>query len=536
MAVVARWLLLMRQRHAEQIAVRLEAAAIDVDEDRVGDGDWLLLRVVRPHHDAEPRPLADRRHHQVGVGLEPYRNRMLEPHRVPGEELTLVATGEVQGGLGTAVDKHLHPIDVEPVGALHLHPERNPAVGSRQRLARTGHRCPFGLRCPSGLRRDLQERAARHHEPASLGGLDDVVDTDLSRVVGGARDVVAQPAGTVEGVVGVGVDHARNPIAQVEHLEPAKHGVGSLPRVAVDGRGREDLLQGMHLDHVDETEHRLEPGVGSAIGVSITEHLHEVGVVHLHHLARAVIPESEPFDLGHGIVVVHDRPTAVLGVRMLDEREGILVIDRQEGSGEFHAAAGGHQVRGTEPGEVRLVGRNPVVLRAGGELDVLAEQVLHPAELAAGVVAGGGGVAVEIAADPARRVHRADQPGGQPGLGVAFDGDLGGHHVVLRPVTDEHVVRAGSDLLAKPAVGRVNEVADGRIGAVGGEVGVGTAAAAKLHLAGNRSAGCVADLRHHEAGAGQLERARDSGRARLDRERLLDRTASTFGGGAGPPG
>ena len=211
----------------------------------------------------------------------------------------------------------------------------------------------------------------------------------------------------MEVVVGVGVHDAGEPVAEVQHLEPAEDGVLPAAGIEIGGGGREDLLQRMHLDHVHEAEHLLEARVGFPVGVTVAEHLHEVRMVHLHHLVGGVVPEGEPLDLGHGIVVVDGRAAAVLLARPLHEGKRILVVHRQERPGELHAAAGGHQVAGPQTLEVGRVARDPVVLGAGAKLDVLGEQVLDATELTRGVVARGSGVAVEVAADPAAGGHDA---------------------------------------------------------------------------------------------------------------------------------
>ena len=82
------------------------------------------------------------------------------------------------------------------------------------------------------------------------------------------------------------------------------------------------------------------------------------------------------------------------------------MVHRQRAAGQLHAGAGGHQVLDAEPLEVRHVGVDAVVLGAGGELDVLAEQVQHAAELARRVVARGARMAVKVGADPAGRIDR----------------------------------------------------------------------------------------------------------------------------------
>ena len=86
----------------------------------------------------------------------------------------------------------------------------------------------------------------------------------------------------------------------------------------------------MDLDAINVAEHSLKSAIGRAVGVAVAEHLDEVRVVHLNDLLSAVIPQSQPLDLRQGAVVVRDRPAAILRKRLLEDREGILVIDRQE--------------------------------------------------------------------------------------------------------------------------------------------------------------------------------------------------------------
>ena len=127
------------------------------------------------------------------------------------------------------------------------------------------------------------------------------------------------------------------------------------------------------------------------------------------------------------------------------------------------------------------------MLGARGELDVLAEQVQHPAELAGRVVARGARVAVEVGADPAVGLHRADQLRLDERLFAARQVDLGEDGVVLRPVADDHVVGAGLELAAEAAVVAVVNVLDRVLAAVGAEVGARRAVLAdELHLARNR--------------------------------------------------
>ena len=61
---------------------------------------------------------------------------------------------------------------------------------------------------------------------------------------------------------------------------------------------------------------------------------------------------------------------------------------------------------GPEVLQVRVVHREAVVLGAGGELDLLGEQVEHPAALAGRVIARGSRMAVKVGAEPAAGLDR----------------------------------------------------------------------------------------------------------------------------------
>ena len=65
----------------QRVVVRFEAVAINIHEDRVRDGDGQIVRVLRAHHRAELRPLADRRHDNVGIALEVDRDFLVELQR-----------------------------------------------------------------------------------------------------------------------------------------------------------------------------------------------------------------------------------------------------------------------------------------------------------------------------------------------------------------------------------------------------------------------------------------------------------------------
>jgi len=176
------------------------------------------------------------------------------------------------------------------------------------------------------------------------------------------------------------------------------------------GRLREDLFDRVDFYDVHEAEHFAEAGVWCAVHITVAEHLDEVGVVGLDDFVAVVIPEGEAFYLDLGVVVSMGS-AAVLGAGVMDEREGVLVIDGQQATGELHAGTGDDSLGGAKKFQVRIVGIDAVVLGAGDELEVFSEQVEHSTALARGVVAGGGGVAVEFGTEPAGGVDGACELG-----------------------------------------------------------------------------------------------------------------------------
>ncbi len=128
-------------------------------------------------------------------------------------------------------------------------------------------------------------------------------------------------------------------------------------------------------------------------------------MVDLHQLVRAVVPHRQPLDL-HDRVDVGLRPAAVLRARLGHERKRVLVVDRQRTARSAPCPDRSASASDAEVLQVRVVDREAVVLGAGGELDVLGQQVEHAAALAGRVVARGGRMAVKIGAEPAARVDR----------------------------------------------------------------------------------------------------------------------------------
>ena len=242
----------------------------------------------------------------------------------------------------------------------------------------------------------------------ALGGVDHVERPDLGRVVGRALQVVPQPARPVEVVVGVGVDHAGDAPALVQELEPVDDRVVLGLAAGLDRRPVEDRWGGWTSMTSICPSMPAKPVSGLPSPLRSRNIQPMSGWLTWTSFSLAAVPEGQPLDLDLGVVVGRG-PAAVLGVGPHDQREGVLVVQRQRLAGQLDPDAGRHPPLGPQALQVRIVGREAVVLRAGGELDVLAEQVQHPAELAGGVVARGAGMAVEVGADPAVGLHRADQ-------------------------------------------------------------------------------------------------------------------------------
>src|SRR3954471_16619921 len=103
-------------------------------------------------------------------------------------------------------------------------------------------------------------------------------------------------------------------------------------------------------------------------------------MIHLHELVGLAIPECEPLDLSNRVCARDGSPT-ILGVWMMMQREGVLMIDRQWIARKLHASASRHPVLDMQLLQVRNIAVDAVMLRARGKLHVLAEQVKHASKL-----------------------------------------------------------------------------------------------------------------------------------------------------------
>src|SRR5262249_2824728 len=101
---------------------------------------------------------------------------------------------------------------------------------------------------------------------------------------------------------------------------------------------------------------------------------------------------------------------------------------------------------------------------------------------------------------------------------LAADGvDRGEDRIMLRTITDDHVIGPGLQVATKPAVVTVVNVLDRMLAAVGSKVGAGRAPLAdELNLPRSRAPLLVRDSRHPNGRIGHLDR---EGRRPWRRER-----------------
>ena len=121
---------------AERIAVGLEAAAVDVHEDRVRDGHRAVVGVLGAHDRAELRTLADGRHDHVGVALEVEGDLLVELHGRVREPVGSRLSREVERLGRAAVEEDLDAVHVEPVRALDPDLQRRLAARRGEVVAR----------------------------------------------------------------------------------------------------------------------------------------------------------------------------------------------------------------------------------------------------------------------------------------------------------------------------------------------------------------------------------------------------------------
>ena len=87
----------------------------------------------------------------------------------------------------------------------------------------------------------------------------------------------------------------------------------------------ENPVQRMHLDHVHVRQSGGKSAVGNSVAVFVEKDLSQVRMILLHEFFAAIVPQREPGDLHFGIVVVR-RPAAILRPRLVNQREGIVMI------------------------------------------------------------------------------------------------------------------------------------------------------------------------------------------------------------------
>lgn len=432
----------------------------------------------------------------MGVLVQPQRQAVFELHDAVSEHPRVGLARVMVIRVHAAVHEDDDAIHIHPVGALNLHVQRGLAAGKRHVLSGNESLIRAG-RCEH----DFQIRAVRHDHMPLLGGMHDIHRFDLGRIIGGRLDPVPQTARTVVVVMGVSVHDAENAVALIEELQPVEDAV--VARAALEALVRfqtQHVLNRMDFDHVHEGERTGKTLVRFSVAIAVEEKPTDVRVILLNEFLAAIVPQRDAFNLSLGIHV-GDRRAAVLRAGPMDQREHILMVQRQRRARQFHARDCRHELADPEFGDVRIVGADPVVFGARCELDVFAEQIEHAAALAAGVVARGRTVAVEIAADPAGRVHGAPQRALQSTGFAGLDLQVLLERIVLRTATDRYGVLAGWQWQFELSVRCIVEIAHTFLGAVRTEMQrPSVAARLKLDLAGNPPALLAHDAASHGAG------------------------------------
>ena len=293
----------------------------------------------------------------------------------------------------------------------------------------------------------------------------------------------------------VSVDHAVDAEALVEQLQPVEDAV--VKRCPFSHAGRRQIqrvVDRVNLHHVHKREGARVTFVRLSIAVLVVEHPSGIGMVHLQQLLTAVVPQREPLDLRFEVRPGH-RSTAVLSAQLHLDRKGILMIQRQRRTGQFHPRDCRNELPDPQPVDVRLIRADAVVFSAGSELDVLANQIQHAPQLTAGVVPRRSAVTVKVAAHPTGRIDRPDQFGRQVENISRRHVDLGEDRIELGPVTDRDRILARRDLLLDPTVGRVENVPHGELTRLGTEVQLGSLSERlEFHLAGDRIAESIREM------------------------------------------
>ena len=162
----------------------------------------------------------------------------------------------------------------------------------------------------------------------------------------------------------------------------------------------------------------------------------------LNQFVTAVIPQRQTFYLFLRIDI-RCGASSVLRARAVKQGEHVLMVQQKRCSREFHAGYGGHAGLQPERRDMRNVGAHAIVFGTWGKLDVFGRQIENSPNLAARVVARRRTVTVKIGADPARRFDGLLEFGSEL-CGTSFpDLQRGEFRVVLRTVTDNHVVLTG---------------------------------------------------------------------------------------------
>ena len=117
------------QWNAQQVAVGFETSAIDIHEDRIGNSRRRLFAVLRSHHRSKLKAFTNGRDDHVSIRFQLDRDFCFEPNDAIAEVLRSRAAREIGLRTGPTINKHLHSVDVEPVGTLNAHFQFHSAVG-----------------------------------------------------------------------------------------------------------------------------------------------------------------------------------------------------------------------------------------------------------------------------------------------------------------------------------------------------------------------------------------------------------------------
>ena len=513
----------------EGVAVGFEAAAVCVDVDGIvvgaGAHGGVVAGAVADFHIAG---FVEGDDDEVGVFLERDFEGLVEFDDAVLEHLGVGGTGEVEVGMGAAVDEELDAIDVDPVGALDADFEVDGAGGAD---VIAGDFAVGGG--------DFEEGSGGEDDVAGFGAGGEFGPIDFGGVIGAGGEVGAPAADAVAvDAMGIGNADGDDAVALIEELFPDEladgagfGGEGAGFAGDAEGSVMEDVGAGaiLGLAAVDHGADADETTVCDAVAIAVDEHVGEVGVIELDPAVGAFTLPAAEGEGGDAGVVIPDGSAAVLEEGVGFEGEGVEVL---AAPGEFDAFDRFDEGSETECVDGGLPVVEAVVLGGGGEFEVFGGDVDEAAVGVADVVATGGAVIVEVAADPAGGVDKAFKGALDGGLLAGGEGDFLSEVTVFGAADDDDAVFAGGELDGELADFAVVLV-DAAVGAVfGAEVEFGGAGVEgfEVGFAGEGFAGFVGDVEADEGGGCEAEGG-FSGLAGGDGKVGFDFVATDVGGG-----